>query len=401
MKRKHILFIVENNSLPNDMRVWNEALAAREMGFDVSAICPSQNGGKGGHLLIEGIIIYRHRRPKESSGKLAMAFEYINAIFWESLISLKIFTTHPFQVIHGANPPDHIFLIAAIFKIFGVKFIFDHHDITPENYVAKYGEKGIVFNLLLLMEKLTFRTANLVISTNESYKRIALRRGGKNERDVFVVRNGPDMARLKEVDADPAIKAGYKYLIGYVGVIGQQEGIENLLAIAKYVTHELKRTDIKFIVIGPGPHLNKVRQLSHEMEVDKFVHFTGFVPEEEKNKILATSDVCINPEFGNDFTDKSTMIKIMEYMAFGKPIVQFYTTEGQVSAGAASLYIRENDVKEFSKALLELLEDPGRRSMMGTLGKARVLSELGWARQKQHLEEAYRSLLGTDQVIPG
>jgi glycosyltransferase involved in cell wall biosynthesis len=393
VKKKHILFIVENNSVPFDPRVWNEARAAKDFGFDVTVICPLDARKKDSRSIIEGIRIFRHFQPREGGGRLSLIMEYVNASVWELLFSVRVFATHPFHVIHAANPPDNIFLVALPFRLFGVKFVFDHHDIAPENYVAKYGKKGMLYRLLLLMERLTFRSADLVISTNESYKMIALTRGRKKAKDVFVVRNGPDLDRVTPIVHDPELRRGFDYLVGYVGVIGQQEGIENLLHAVEYIIEEKKRTDIKFVVVGSGPHLEFLIRKTRDMGLERYVHFTGYVPDSDLYAILADSDICVNPEFGNEFTDKSTMIKIMEYMMFAKPIVQFHTVEGEVSAGESAVYIRQNSVPSFAEANLDLLDNPEQRAKMGALGRKRVEEELGWAKQKQHLADAYRTIL--------
>lgn len=392
MKMPHILFIVENNPVPQDVRVWNEALTAKECGYKVSVICPSDDDHRTSRSL-EGVRIYRHPCPREGSSKWSMIVEYLNAPFWELLFSFRIFIANPFQIIHGANPPDHIFLISFLFRLFGVKYIFDHHDISPENYVAKFGKKDFIFKILLVMERLNFKAADLVISTNESYKRIAIERGKKKESDIIVVRNGPNLALISSTLPNPELRRGFRYLVGYVGNIGQQEGIENLLAVVDYIVKKKERADIKFIIVGKGPHLQNVIAQSMKMGIGKYVFFTGYVSDKELYEVLATSDVCVNPEFRNDFTDKSTMIKIMEYMTFSKPIVQFDTAEGRLTAGDSAVYIRENDTGKFAEELIALLDDPERRKRMGTLGRKRVEERLEWGKQKQYLQDAYRRAL--------
>jgi glycosyltransferase involved in cell wall biosynthesis len=393
VRRPHILFIVENNSVPFDLRVWNEARAAKAFGYDVTVICPLDARAKDLHPVIDGIRIYRHPQVPEGPGKLRLIVEYLNAACWEMGLSLKVYLKHPFDVVHGANPPDHVFLVALPFKALGVKYLFDHHDIAPENYLAKFGHKGFLHRLLLGMERLTFRTADLVISTNESYRRIALERGGKEPADVVVVRNGPDLARTAGIVPDPGWRAGFRYLIAYVGVIGQQEGLENLLQAAEAIVRDKKRTDVRFVIVGSGPHLKALRELARERGLEHFVHFTGFVPDRTLDTILASSDICVNPEIGNEFTDRSTMIKIMEYMMFARPIVQFYTREGEVTAGESSVYVREPSVQRFAEEILALLDDPPRRERMGAWGRRRIEERLEWGKQKAHLAEAYRRIL--------
>jgi glycosyltransferase involved in cell wall biosynthesis len=393
VSKKHVLFIVENNSVPFDLRVWNEARAAREFGYDVTVICPSDARKKDSRSMIDGIRILRHPQVPEGSGKALLILEYLNATFWELLLSFRVFAKHPFHVIHGANPPDHVFLVAAPFKLFGVKYLFDHHDIAPENYVAKFGKRGLLHKLLLLMERLTFKSSDLVISTNESYKKIAMGRGGKRSEEIFVVRNGPDIERMPETLPDPKLREGFRFLVGYVGVLGQQEGIDNLLQAVDHIVRERKRTDIKFIIVGSGPHLKSLIKQSRDLGLEAYVQFTGYVPDRVLHAVLASADVCVNPEFGNEFTDKSTMIKIMEYMMFAKPIVQFHTTEGEVSAGDSAVYIRENSVPRFASAILDLLDNPEQRAKMGAWGRKRIEERLGWAKQKQQLADAYRTIL--------
>jgi glycosyltransferase involved in cell wall biosynthesis len=394
VKRKpHLLFIVENNSVPFDLRVWNEARAAKEFGYDVTVICPADARKRDRRPVIDGIRICRHPQMTEGPGRLRLILEYLNATVWEMGLSLRVYLSHPFDVIHGANPPDHLFFIALPFKALGVRYLFDHHDIAPENYRAKFGKKGLFYWLLLGMERMTFLIADLVISTNDSYRTIAIERGGKSPDDVIVVRNGPDLARISGIVPDPGLRAGFRYLVGYVGVIGQQEGLENLLRAVEIIVREKERTDIKFMVVGSGPFLGTLIERSRRMGLERYVHFTGFVPDKVLQTVLASSDVCVNPETGNEFTDKSTMIKIMEYMTFAKPIVQFYTREGEVSAGEAALYVRDNSPASFAEALLGLLGDPERRDRMGALGRRRIEERLEWGKQKAFLAQAYRRLL--------
>jgi glycosyltransferase involved in cell wall biosynthesis len=390
--RNHILFIVENNSVPRDVRVWGEALAAKEFGYDVSVICPRDVTFDNRGNYIDGIRIYTHPLLLEGNGKISLILEYANALFWEFLLSLRVFIQNKFNILHGANPPDHVFLIALFFKVFGVKFIFDHHDIAPENYIAKFGKRGFFYSALLIMERLTFKTADLVISTNESYKKVAMERGRIKENNIFVVRNGPNLSRIRVGKPNQKLRDGFKYLVGYVGIIAQQEGIENLLHVIDYIVNVKKRNDIKFIIVGRGPHLEAVIKMSQDLKLEKYAWFTGYISDKALYEILSTVDVCVNPEFTNEFTNRSTMIKIMEYMTFAKPIVQHFTTEGEVTAGGAAIYINKNSEIEFAEALLQLLEDPSQRERMGREGRRRIEDFLNWDRQKIRLREAYKQL---------
>jgi glycosyltransferase involved in cell wall biosynthesis len=387
--QKHILFIVENSSFPADVRVSAEAEAAKEFGYEVTVISPTSKMDWSRHETIDGIEIYRHPMVIEANSKLNFIIEYANALMWEIYLGWKIFIKKRFHIIHGANPPDHLFVVALLFKVFGTKYIFDHHDLTPEIYLAKFNRKDILYKILVLMEKLNFGAADIVISTNESYKRIAMDRGKKKEEEVFVVRNGPRLDKIIRMPPNPRWKGNFEYLVVYLGAIGSQEGIDVLLRIAKYIVHVKEVENIKFIIMGTGTHWEEMVTLSQEMDLQKYVTFTGFVQYEEFYEILATADICVNPELKNDYTDKSTMIKIMDYMSFAKPIVQFDVTEGKVTAGDASIYVKDNDEKQYAETIINLLKYSKKRKEMGDLGFKRITDSLNWGEQKRRLKEAY------------
>ena len=311
--------------------------------------------------------------------------------FW---LSLKVLFGRGFDVLHACNPPDTIFIIGGFYKLLGKKFVFDHHDINPELYEAKFGKRGWGRKLLVALERMSFRTADMVISTNESYRNIATGRGGKNPRDVFVVRSGPDLTRIKSVPPNPALKHGRKYLVGYVGVMGKQEGIDLLLQAVQLIVHHLKRTDIHFGLVGGGTELPAMRELAKTLGVQEYVTFTGRAPDAELLEMLNTADICVNPDRANDMNDRSTMNKIMEYMALGKPVVQFDLTEGRVSAGDASWYARPNDVADLAQKMVALLGDENLRIHMGSVGRERVERVLSWQHEAPRLLAAYENLLG-------
>ncbi len=392
MVKKHILFILENNPFPQDVRVRNEALAAIEFGYDVSVICPKNKKTQEKYENLEGIDVYRHNMPLEADSKFGFLFEYANALLWETYLSFKIFFRQRFHIIHSANPPDHVFIIALFFKIFGVRYIFDHHDICPENYLAKFQRKDLLYKLLIVMEKMTFMTADAVVSTNESYKRIAITRGKKDSNQVFVVRNGPNLNKVIFKKANNIWKEGFDFLVVYIGNIGNQEGIENLLEAVRYIVYDINIRNIKFIVIGKGPHLENLKVEAEKMQISEYAHFTGYISYEDFYEILATADIGVNPEHRNKFTDQSTMLKIMDYMTFGKPTVMFETTEGKVSAGEAALYLSQNDNVQFAESIVGLLNDKDRRTRMGEIARKRITEKLNWDIQKQNLKRAYESV---------
>src|SRR6187402_1192031 len=391
---RRVLIIVENLPCPFDRRVWQEARTLTAAGYVVSIICPKAPGYEKSFERIDDIDIHRHALPAEADGVLGYALEYSVALAMEFWLSLKILFGRGFDVIHACNPPDTIFLIGGFYKLFGKKFVFDHHDINPELYEAKFGKRGFGYKLLTALERLTFRTADMVISTNESYRKIALTRGAVKERDIFVVRSGPDITRLKQVPPNPALKKGRRYLVGYVGVMGKQEGIDLLLQSVQLIVKHLGRTDIQFGLVGGGTELNAMRQLARDLDIAEYVTFTGRVPDTELLEMLNTADICVNPDRANDMNDRSTMNKIMEYMALGKPVVQFDLTEGRVSAGEASWYARPNDVADLAQKMVSLLADENQRIHMGAVGRERVERELSWQHEAPRLLEAYEQLTG-------
>jgi len=392
-RRRRVLIIVENLPVPFDRRVWLESLALTEAGYHVTVICPKMKGYTASRETLEGIEIYRHPLPIEGeTGAFGFLVEYGIAFFWEMVLAWRIFLTRGFDIIHACNPPDNIFLVAVTFRPFGVKFVFDQHDINPELYIAKYGRKGPLYHLLAWFERRSFRAADVVISTNESYRTIALTRGGKRPEDVHVVRSAPDVSKFRTVAADESLKRGRRYLVVYLGVMGKQEGVDLLLQSVRHIVREMGRTDVSFTLIGSGPERPALERLAGEMGLSKFVHFTGRIPDEELLRHLSTADVCVNPDRVNEMNDKSTMNKIMEYMAVGKPIVQFDMTEGRFSAEEASVYAAPNDAVDFARKIVELLEDPNECRRMGEFGRRRMEEQLDWRFSKQALIAAYHRL---------
>ena len=351
--------IVENLPVPFDRRVWSEARTLARAGYEVSIICPKGAGAESAYELLDGVHIHRHPLPIEAKGALAYPLEYLSALVLELWLAFRIFFTRGFDVIHACNPPDTIFLIGGLFKLLaGTRFVFDHHDINPELYEAKFGRRDLFWRLLAWLERMTFRTADIVIATNGSYRRIAIERGRVAPTKIFVVRSGPDLSRMQALPPRPELKRGRAHLVGYVGVIGQQEGIDLLLQAVRVIVRDLGRHDIHFGIVGGGPALTDMQLLARHLGVADYVTFTGRVSDRALLEMLNTADVCVNPDRANAMNDKSTMNKIMEYMALAKPIVQFDLTEGRVSAGDASLYARPNDPADMAAKILTLVDDP-------------------------------------------
>ena len=395
MKRR-ILIILENSCAPFDTRVWKEAQALRLADYEVTILCPKWKGhADEGYELQEGIHIYRHSMPKEFKGVFGYLVEYGCALFWELLYSWWIYLTRGFDVIQACNPPDTIFFVAIPFKLlFRVKFIFDHHDVNPELYLAKYGKKDFLYRTLLWLEKATFRLSDVVISTNSSYRNIALGRGARAPENVFVVRNGPDLKALSPVPPDPALKHGKPFLVAYVGVMAEQDGLDILLSVAEYLRNHGRR-DIHFTCVGVGPAYHELTEIVKEKNLQETVNFPGRISDEDLVAVLSTADICVNPDKPCEMNDLSTMIKIMEYMALGKPIVQFDLTEGRVSAQDASLYCdNRNQVEDFAAKIVWLVEHPEERKRMGESGRRRVENELAWKYSVPHLLAAYDAAFG-------
>jgi glycosyltransferase involved in cell wall biosynthesis len=391
-KPRRVLIIVENLPSPFDRRVWQEATTLRQHGYEVSIICPTGKGYSKKYEEIDGIHIYRHNLPLEADGALGYLLEYSTALFWEFYLAFKVLFTRGFDVIHACNPPDLIFIVGGFFRLFGKKFLFDHHDINPELYEAKFGRRDFFWKLMVWCERLTFKTAGVSIATNESYKRIAIERGGMAPEDVYVVRSGPKLDRLKIIEPVPALKKGKQYLVGYVGVMGKQEGIDYLLRAARHIVFDMQRTDIHFGLVGGGTELEELKRYAVELGLADYVTFTDRVPDQELLEMLNTADICVNPDVANEMNDKSTMNKIMEYMALAKPIVQFDLTEGRFSAGEASLYANKNDEIDLADKIVELLDDPEKRKKMGEFGRNRVVNELEWDYEVPKLLAAYEAL---------
>ncbi|WP_414516247.1 glycosyltransferase family 4 protein [Nostoc sp. PCC 9305] len=390
---KKVLIIVENLPVPFDRRVWMEATTLQKAGYEVSVISPTGNGFDKDYEIIEQIHIYRHPLPPEESSVIGYLREYSWAINWQFRLAQRVWRERGFDVIHICNPPDLLFLVAVWFKLFhGISIIFDHHDLSPEMYEAKYRRRDIFYHGLRWAERLTYATADMVISTNESHREVALNRGHKKPEKVFVVRSAPDLSRFRRMPPNPNYRRDRNYLIGYMGVMGEPEGIDYLLRMVYYIVHKKNRSDIHFMLIGSGPMAEKLKDLSKELEVNEFVEFTGFKQGEELLERLSSCDVCVEPSPTSAYNENCTMNKILEYMAMGKAIVQFDLREGRRSAQEASLYAKPNDEVEFAEKILELLDSPERRQKIGAEGRRRMEEILEWQYQAPKLLDAYNKV---------
>jgi len=399
--RRKVLIIVENLPVPFDRRVWAEATTLAESGYQVSVISPKLKGYAADYEVLDGVHIYRHELKEAGDSGFGYAKEYASALFWQLRLAFKIRRERGFDVIHACNPPDLIFIVAAVFKLlFGVRFIFDHHDLCPELFEAKFSRRGLLHRAMLAFERLTFALADVSIATNESYREIAVARGRMKPERVFVVRSGPRLDRLLIGAGDETLKRGRKFLIGYVGVIGKQEGLDLLIGAVSHLVGQIGRRDAHVAVIGDGPELQAAKDLAAAKGVEDYFTFYGRVDDETFLKVLNTSDLCVNSDRYCAMNDKSTMNKILEYMAIGKPIVQFEMTEGRRSAGGASFYARPDNVADFAMKIDLLLNDPELRRDMGAIGRERIEREFNWNCSKPVLLRAYSAALEKPERAP-
>lgn len=390
----NVLFIVENLPVPFDRRVWMEATTLQRAGWTVSVICPTGRGCEAHFEILEGVGIHRHDLPPEGSGLRGYLREYGAALWGEARLARRVWRhEQTLSVIHICNPPDLLFLVAGWFKVaHGVRVIYDQHDIMPELFEAKFGRRGWAYWLVRLAERLTYATADLVISTNDSYRRIALTRGRKRDEDVVVVRSAPDLSRFQRLEDRRRVGRGRPHCVGYVGVMGPQEGLDHLLRAIRIIVEDCGRQDISFMLVGDGPSRPALQTLAEELRVSEFVEFTGRVPDEELIRRLVSCDVCVNPDPLNPFNDASTMNKVLEYMSLGLPVVQFDLTEGRRSAGDASAYAAPNDERDLAAKIIETLDDGVARERMGSEGMRRMREDLEWRHQAPRLLEAYGRL---------
>jgi len=394
-----VCIIVENQPVPFDRRVWQEARALLAAGYRVSIISPKAPGCEASEETLEGIEIYRHW-VWGARGRVGYVFEYGFALMAEFYLAWKAYARSRFSVLQGCNPPDTIFLIAMAFKPLGVRFVFDHHDLSPELYEAKFEKRGLMYKIVRLAERLTFRAADLSIATNGSYKNIAIERGNMKPEDVFIVQTCADLSEVSRGQEKPELKRGKRHTVLYVGVMERQDGVRLLIESIAYLVKQRGREGTQFVLVGSGTELPALKKLATELGVDDFVEFTGLLPHKQVGYYIATADVCVAPDPLNPLNNKSTMIKILEYMAYGRPIVLYELEEGRRTAGDSALYARPNDPIDFANQIEKLLESEQLRAKLGECGRKRTEEGLNWNVQSAKLVAAYASLLDADDLAP-
>ena len=390
-----VLMLLQNNSYPQDARVRHEASALVEAGYQVTVIAPARRGQRWRET-IDGVRVYRFPAPRQASGAMGYLFEYGYSMVALFALSVLVYFREGFDVVHTANPPDCLALVAAPYKLLGKRFVYDHHDLVPELYCAIFSDRGnrLMYRALLGLEKLSLRWADHVIATNESYKVMEMERGRVAEERITIVRNAPELHGRQTTEPDPGLRQKDRTIIGYVGVMGFQDGVDYLLRALHHLVRDLGRADVFLVLIGGlGSAQPSLRQLVSRLGLDEHVWFTGWVSDADLLRYIASADICVDPDPSNPFNDRSTMTKMMEYMAHAKPIVAFDLPEHRFTAQAAAMYVRPNDELEFARALAELMDDPARREAMGAFGYRRVSTELAWGHSAQKLVGMYRRLL--------
>jgi glycosyltransferase involved in cell wall biosynthesis len=404
-----VLMLVQNE-FPFDTRVRNESALLAGEGYDVTVICLKRKSEKFAET-VEGIRVYRlprieffqkapaggenffKRQLTKFKAFLGYIAEYAYFTLGCLILSLYVAIRHGFDVIHAHNPPDTLFLVALPFKLLGKKFVFDHHDLAPELYQSRYRTRGnIVLWGLLWAEKCSLKLADVTIATNESYKEIQIQRGGRRAEKCFVVRNGPGPDRMDVVAPSPRLRQMGKPILCYIGCLNPQDGLDYLLRALAQLTFELKRDDYYCVIMGSGDSLEDLRKMNRELGLEKQVEFTGYVSDADLRANLSAADICLDPDPSSPLNDVSTWIKIMEYMAYGKPIVSFDLKETRYSARDAAIYVEPNDERGFAVAIAQLMDDAQLRAKMGSSGRNRVERELQWSRVGSNLAAAYREL---------
>ncbi len=401
IRQFRILMLLENESYPADCRVLLQAESLVAAGYRVSVICPTDSKSARKAETVGDVRVYRYPHPPVFSGLLGYVLEYGYSILMQFLISLYVFLRHGFDAIHMHTPPDMNAVIPAFYKVFGIKFIYDLHDLSPELYLAQRDGEGskLIHGLLLRFERFASRIANLLIATNETQQNVQIHRCCANPSKCFVVRNGPNEAFMKTVVPKQELRKPGCLNIGYVGVIGIQDGVDYLIRAVHVLVTECRRTDLQVIIVGSGPALADLKSLVEKLKLSQYFLFTGMIPFVEVPQHIAAFDICSTPDPSNPYNDSCTTIKTMEYMAMGKPVVCFETSENVKTAGEAALYASNNDVLEYASLLEKLMNDAELRTQMGKQGRKRVENGLTWNHQAAQLIKAYDGLFGISRHV--
>jgi glycosyltransferase involved in cell wall biosynthesis len=392
-RKRSCVIIVENLSVPFDRRVWQEAQSLNKAGWQVAVICPSSARHPEKFEEIDGIAIYRHKLPLEAKGRFAFLLEYTCALFHELRLLIKVYLDRGFNIIQACNPPDLIFLVALPFKLFGKRFIFDHHDVVPELFYIKFKQTGIFHHLLLWCEWLTFKSADLVISSNETLREIAVNRGGKRPEKVIAIYGVPDRKSFYRTAPDDGIRNGRKFALGYIGIIGDQDGLDHVIHAVHHLLRDQGYEDFQAIIVGDGPALPAVRALCRALAVEEHVTFTGYLTGDRLRQHISTFDIGLIPDPVNEFNDKISMNKVFEYSTLGIPIVAYPLTETQRLLGDAAVYAKSADPSGLAAACLELMSDNALRASCATKARQRASESFSWEREAGKYVRAFERVL--------
>lgn len=392
-----ILMLLENESYPDDTRVMLEAESLRDAGYQVTVICPT-GLSRWPYECVEGVHVYRYPKPLELNGFVGYVWEYGYSFVMALVVSIYVSMRRGFDVVHVHAPPDMQVLVARFYKLFGKRCVVDQHDLSPELYQARQQGAGNrrVNAALAWFERLACKTADRLIATNETQRKVQIERGGAAPEVCHVVRNGPDARFLQPVQPLPRLSESGRAIVGYVGVIGVQDGVDCLLRAIACLRNELGRNDFSAIVVGSGPALDDLKRLSVELRLGDVVEFTGYLVGTNLLRHIASFDVCVTPDPSNPYNDSCTTIKTMEYMAMAKPIVAFDLPENRVSAGDAALYASGNCERDLARLIVRLIDDPHERMLLGERGRRRVIDSLRWEHQASTLIRLYDQLLCPD-----
>jgi glycosyltransferase involved in cell wall biosynthesis len=397
MTHPHVLVIVQNLPVPLDRRVWLECRALTEAGYEVSVICPKGEGDPA-YQLLDGVHIYKYAPPPQAAGPAGYLLEFVYCWFRTAWLSRKVWRRRPFSVMQACNPPDTYWALARLWRLRGVRFVFDHHDLNPEVYRSRFGEAKRLSSRTQLaglywLEKRTFRAAHRVISTNESYRRIAIERGGVRRQHTAVVRSGPDTTTMRPGEEKPDLRRGRKHLVVWLGIMGPQDGVDDVLDITRRVVREHGREDVTFAILGFGDCLEDLRRDCTRLDLDDYVALPGRVGPEQIRDYFSTASAGISPDPKNPLNDVSTMNKTMEYLAYGLPVVAYRLAENAISAGECAVHVDPGDAEGFTAELLALLDDTDRRAELGKAGRLRAERELDWAPQAKAYVSVYDDLI--------
>jgi glycosyltransferase involved in cell wall biosynthesis len=397
--RPRILIIVQNLPVPFDRRVWLECRALTAAGYNVTVVCPKGKNDPG-YQVLEGVTLLKYRPYAPGGSALSFIVEYAYSFLATAALVLRARRKGKLAVLQACNPPDIFWPIARwLRRRDGTRFVFDHHDLCPELYDSRFpAGRALPKRGLLALEKATFRTADHVVATNTSYAEVAMQRGGKPPENVTVVRTGPDPERLQRKAEVPALRRGRKHLVAYIGVMGPQDGVDLAVRAASHIINDLGREDVAFTFMGSGDSYHELVGLRDQLGLQDHVELPGRVPDETVVDVLSTAAVGLSPDPKNPLNDVSTMNKTLEYMAFELPVVAFDLKETRVSAGDASSYIQSGDVAAYARAIVELLDDPDRRAVMGKAGRVRIEQELGWPYQRDRYVTVYDTIVGRSRV---